>query len=222
MLCRRLDLNKIQFPCLFGDKALKLLAIVGSQRMNGNSYLLAREVLDSVDADYEIVQLAEKHLEFCTICGECVTKDCVLDDDFDVVFGKMKDADGIVFSLPKYLLVASKFLCFLERLCTVWHMRKHGGYRVNLESSKFELFSGEKPFCMFVVSGTGEVDDQMLKVIAHYIEASGLKLVPHDKAPFLAVNVKAGDDKGEVLKNKEAIEDCKRLTRKVLATAYKP
>ncbi len=201
---------------------MKLLGIVGSQRKDGNSYLLAREVLDSLGVDYEIVQLADKNFQFCTVCEECVSKDCVLDDDFDEVFGKMKDADGFVFSVPKYLFAASKFLCFLERLCTVRHMRKHGGYSVNPQSLEFKLFSGEKPFCIFVVSGTGEVDDQMLKVVADYIEATGLKLVHHDKAPFVAVNVKAGDDRGEVLKNKEATEECKHLARKVVDSINRP
>ena len=41
---------------------VKLLGIIGFQRINGNSYQLARKVLDSVDADYEIVQLAEKRI----------------------------------------------------------------------------------------------------------------------------------------------------------------
>jgi multimeric flavodoxin WrbA len=53
----------------------KVLAIIGSQRKNGNSYLLARVVLKSVEADYEIIQLADKEIEFCNLCEECINKD---------------------------------------------------------------------------------------------------------------------------------------------------
>ena len=58
----------------------KLLAIIGSQRTNGNSYLLAKTVLDSIEADYEIIQLADKKIEFCNLCEKCVSNDCVLED----------------------------------------------------------------------------------------------------------------------------------------------
>jgi len=66
-----------------------LLAVVGSQRRNSNSYSLAKTVLDSVDADYEIVQLADTAITFCNLCQKCISNDCVLKDDFNEVLKKM-------------------------------------------------------------------------------------------------------------------------------------
>ena len=44
---------------------MRLLAIIGSQRKDGNSYLLAKEALKSVqETNYEIIQLAEKKIKF--------------------------------------------------------------------------------------------------------------------------------------------------------------
>jgi multimeric flavodoxin WrbA len=199
----------------------KLLAITGSQRKNGNSYFLTKTVLNSAETNYEIIQLADKKLEFCNICEKCINSDCVLNDDFNGIVEKMKSADGIVFAFPKYLFAASKFLCFLERLATVDHMRKHAGYEITFKNPDYRLFSDEKPFCIFVLSGTGKVEKETLKIVAEYIKDTGLKPISHDKPPFLGVSVKAGDTKGEVLKNKEAIEECKKLTEKLVDSIAK-
>lgn len=96
---------------------VSLLAIVGSQRKEGNSYHLVRTVLDSLPVSHKTVQLAEKNIGFCTLCERCKDGgDCILQDDFNDILKEMQAADGIVFSLPKYLFVSSKFLAFLERL----------------------------------------------------------------------------------------------------------
>jgi len=194
---------------------VNLVAIVGSQRRNGNSYSLVKTVFDSLDADYEIVQLADREVAFCNLCGKCISDDCVLEDDFNEILEKMKRADGIVFVVPKYLFVASKFLCFLERLNTINHMRKHTGYERTFKNPDYKLFT-EKPFCMFVTSGTGNVEKQILEIVLDYIEGLGLRLIRYDKPPFLVVSVKAGDRKGEVLDNKQSIEECRRLVEKLI------
>lgn len=200
---------------------LKFLAIVGSQRKSGNSYSLAKAVLEPTGADYEIVQLADKKIEFCNLCEECVSSDCILEDDVNGILKEMKNADGIIFVVPKYLFMASKFLCFLERLDTIRHMRTHGGYQHTAKNPDYRLFSGGKPFCIFVTSGTGKVEEEMLKIVADYIEYLGLKLVRGDKSPFLGVSVKAGDAKGEVLANKKGIEECKKMVEKLVCLIKK-
>ncbi|MDH5450440.1 MAG: flavodoxin family protein [Candidatus Bathyarchaeota archaeon] len=192
-----------------------LLAIVGSQRSNGNSYALTKVVLDSEDANYQIVQLADKKIEFCNICEKCISDDCPLEDDFNQVLEKMKHADGIVFVIPKYLFVPSKFLCFLERLDTIDHMRKHAGYERTFKNPDYSLFT-EKPFCMFVTSGTGNVEEQTLKIVADYIQVLGLRPIRYNNPPFLGISVKAGDRKGEVLGNEQGITECKRLVEKLI------
>jgi multimeric flavodoxin WrbA len=195
---------------------LKLLAIIGSQRKNGNSYLLAKTVLESLKANYEIIQLAKKEIEFCNLCEKCIKNDCVLEDDFNQIFEKMKSADGIVFAVPKYIFLASKFLCFLERLDTIQHMRENMGYKIALKNPDYKLFPGKKPFCIFIASGTGNVEKETLQKVVHCIEGLGLKLVPYNLPPFFGVSVKAGDDIGEVLRNKEGMKECRKLIEKFI------
>jgi len=69
-----------------GQRRIKLLAIVGSQREYGNSFLLTKEALKpSKEINYEIVQLARKDIKFCNICGKCQSMECPLDDDFNEI-----------------------------------------------------------------------------------------------------------------------------------------
>jgi hypothetical protein len=46
-------------------------------------------------------------------------------------------------------------------------------------------------------------------------------LVSHDRPPFIAVNVRTGDEKGEVLKNKAALKQCTELTNRVIKSIKK-
>lgn len=196
----------------------KLLAIVGSQRKKGNSYLLAKTVLKSFDVESEMVQLADKEIEFCNLCEECVDKYCVLHDDLNQILTQMKEASAIIFSLPKYIFTSSKFLAFLERLDTIVHMRQYMGYAGPVMNPDYRLFSKEKPFCIFALSSTGKFKKRTLRSVAHYIEALGLKLVSCDRPPFYGVRVKTGDDRGRVLGNKGDIHHCRELTQKLIAS----
>ena len=196
---------------------MKLLAITGSQRIEGNSYLLAKEVLGSKGGvDYEIIQLAEKDIEFCDLCGKCVFGDCILKDDFNQIVEKMKVADGIVFSFPKYFSVPSKFLCFLERLDMTHHCKEYYGFRktgIKPDPNFKPPFEG-KPFCLFVVSASGRAEEP-LRLAAYRFVGMRMILVMHDSWPFLGVLVK-GEDRGEVLEDRKDIEACIRLVRKLI------
>ena len=199
----------------------KILGIVGSHRKNGNSYVLVKKVLESMDANHEIVQLADKQIQFCTLCERCVEKDCAIEDDVNQILAKMQKADGFVFAVPKYLDAPSKFLAFLERLDTVVHMRRHAGYSGSPKNPDYALIPGQKPFCLFALSGLGKFNKKNLQPVVEYTESLGLRLVKHNLPPFIAVNVRAGDEKGEVLENKRAIDECKTLAEKVLSLAAK-
>jgi len=193
--------------------SIELVAITGSQRKNGNCYLLAKTILESIEADYEIIQLAEKEIKFCDLCGECIKSDCVVKDDLGQIFKKMKKADGIVFVIPKYILFPSKFLCFLERLANIGHFRRHIGYKRTFKNPDYRLFSEKKPFCIFAVSDSEKIEKEDLRDVTEHIEGLGLKLIPYDLPPFFGFNVQGGEDKGEIFEDEKGIEECKRLIK---------
>ncbi len=198
-----------------------IFAVIGSHRRNGNSYSLVKKVFESTCVDHEILQLADKKIQFCTLCEKCMEDDCVLEDDVNGIIRKMLKADGFVFAVPKYLDAPSKFLAFLERLDTITHMRRHMSYSGPPKNPDYALIPGGKPFCLFALSGRGKFSKKDLHTIVDYTESLGLRLVKHDLPPFIAVNVKAGDEKGEVLENKKAVDQCEGLVRRVVMLAGK-
>jgi len=111
---------------------VRILGVSGSNRKNGNSYLFLKEVLkDLPQVDTEIVQIAEVNIKPCELCiNSCSLKPfkCIIDDDFAVLFEKMKVADGIIFACPFYFYVPAKFQAFLERISCLdyFTLERHG------------------------------------------------------------------------------------------------
>jgi hypothetical protein len=56
-----------------------------------------------------------------------------------------------------------------------------------------------------------------LRIVAYELKWIGMKLIPHDSWPFLGVAVK-GEIKGEVLKDKTGIENCRKMLKKLMGS----
>ena len=120
---------------------MKILGISGSNRKDGNSYLLLKEMFkDVLPIEAKIVQVAELNIKPCELCFEsCAQKpfSCVIEDDFRVVFEEMKSADGIVIACPFYFYVPSKFQAFMERTsCLDYFTEERHGKRLSLLKGK--------------------------------------------------------------------------------------
>jgi len=90
---------------------LKIIGIVGSARSGGNTEILTRIALEEIakeGVETELVSLAGKKIEPCDGCRGCAeTGKCHFKDDFQGIFRKMKNADGIILSSPVYYGAAS-------------------------------------------------------------------------------------------------------------------
>ncbi len=99
---------------------MKILALVGSRRKNGNTAGLARAVLEAAaanGAETEIVFLGDYDIGACTGCEGCSNCwDCVIVDGFREVVAKIDAADGVVFASPTYWYsVTSDMKRFIDR-----------------------------------------------------------------------------------------------------------
>jgi len=86
---------------------MKILGIVCSPRKGGNTEILVKEALDAAKvagADKaELVSLAEKDIAPCTACELCFkTGKCTVQDDFQEIYEKLLEYDGIVLGTPVY------------------------------------------------------------------------------------------------------------------------
>lgn len=86
---------------------MKVIGIAGSPREQSNTEYfveVALKELQEQGIQTEIIRLREKRIHSCIGCYDCVTaKMCTLEkDDFDEVFDKMVEADGIIVGSPVY------------------------------------------------------------------------------------------------------------------------
>jgi multimeric flavodoxin WrbA len=143
---------------------MKILGLVGSQRKDGNSYLILKEAFRGCEENVEIVQLAEMRIEWCNVCGLCKdTMKCVIEDDVGFIFDRINGADAVIFSVPRYLPIPSKFMALIERIAGLYHFK--------LEANpEFHLPWEGKPFALVVISaGGGRQALEALKEIAFQI-----------------------------------------------------
>jgi len=117
------------------QEAKKVTIFVGSAHKAGATYRAAcrlREELESYgDVHGEIVVVSDYNLGVCRGCKICFQRGeerCPLKDDRDLLIGKMRASDGVVFASPNYSFQVSAILkIFLDRLGFMAHRpRFHG------------------------------------------------------------------------------------------------
>lgn len=90
---------------------MKIIGIVGSSRLGGNTEALTRIALEEVKKEgieTELITLAGKEIKPCDACLACrQTGECKIKDDLAPIFEKMLKADGIILASPVYFGSAS-------------------------------------------------------------------------------------------------------------------
>ena len=99
---------------------MKLLAINGSRRKNGNTSCLIQSLLAPADksgVQTEILFLGDYDIGACTGCEGCASSwDCVINDDFAQIVKKIDEADGVILASPTYWYsVTSDMKRFIDR-----------------------------------------------------------------------------------------------------------
>lgn len=104
---------------------MKIIAINGSPRHNGNTATLLHKVLEgaaAAGAETECIDLYTLNYKGCISCFYCKRKDkkhgiCIVKDDLAAVLDKVKSADAVIFGSPIYFMnLTSGMQAFLERL----------------------------------------------------------------------------------------------------------
>ena len=101
---------------------MKVLIINGSPRPRGNSSRLIKEitgVFDSLNTEYEVVQVGNKDVRGCIGCLTCKTKGegCVFKDIVNETSPKLEAADGLIVVSPVYYGSPNgTLISFLDRL----------------------------------------------------------------------------------------------------------
>jgi multimeric flavodoxin WrbA len=102
---------------------MKVIAINGSARKDGNTAILDRHVFSALEEhgiETELVQLAGEPVQGCNACYRCMKEQnrrCAVEDDIvNECIGKMDGAEGIILASPTYFAdVSSEMKALMDR-----------------------------------------------------------------------------------------------------------
>jgi multimeric flavodoxin WrbA len=201
---------------------MKILGINGSQRKDGNSYLLLQAAFEGVKEeglDTELLQLRDFEIKPCeahylglhkfksTGCGKKPYK-CILKDDFEEVFSRMSEADGIIIASPLYFPVPAKLVALMERLMAIVYFAKKA------DKNYIWPLSG-KPLGIIATSYE-DSNILVLKITRKFGFIARMYLVRDKDKQVFSV-----DAKGGVEKNPKSLEEAKELGSLITRTLIK-
>src|SRR4030066_2561175 len=86
----------------------RVLIFTASPRKNGNSTILASKAAEGVKAgggEPEVVSIGHLKIAPCNGCDSCISKPeagCVIKDDMQPLYQKIRASQGIIFATPVY------------------------------------------------------------------------------------------------------------------------
>ena len=100
---------------------MKVIAINGSPKPKGNTYIALKTVCDELNAqniETEIIHVGNMNVKGCISCGRCSEGHCTISDDtFREIVDKVHAADGLLLGSPVYYAsIAGTMKSFLDRL----------------------------------------------------------------------------------------------------------
>jgi len=111
-------------------KRLNIIGISCSPRPKSNTDLLIETVLESTaatSAQSQFVKIADLRISPCDACWSCRDSGaCHIDDDMQLLYPKLEQADGIVIGTPVHMghNVSGHAQIFLDRTFPFWHQKK--------------------------------------------------------------------------------------------------
>ena len=181
-------------------REMKVIGVSGSPRKKGNTEFLIQLALDEIrkeGIDTGIITLENKTINPCNACMACKNDKnrCAIEDDFEPIFIKMREADGLILGTPVYFGSATPNIkSFMDRTGYVCRQGENFFYR--------------KVGAPIVVARRAG-QNFTLAQLTFFLLLMGMIVVPG--SPYWTLGF--GRDIGEVEKDSEAIESISNLGR---------
>ena len=127
---------------------MKVLGILGSPRIGGNSDILLEQALAGAkDAGGEVekIILSQKKIFGCLDCGKCnETGVCAVKDDMLEIHKKILEAHAVIHSVPVYFwAMTSQMKAYLDRWCAFFDAEwaLHKAYRPKMKGKRIGLIT---------------------------------------------------------------------------------
>lgn len=185
---------------------MKILGILGSPRIGGNSDVLISQALAGAKeggADVEKIILDRKHIAGCKDCKKCNKMGfCAIKDDMTEIQKKILDAYAIIHSTPVYFwTMTAQMKAYLDRWCVFfdaeWRWQKI--YYPKMRGKRIGLIT---------VCGDTNVHT------ADPIVLSFKNTAEMTKMSWLGAVMASADAKGEIVNNETAMREAFELGKK--------
>ena len=110
------------------EYVMKVLGIAGSPRRGGNTDLLLEQAMvgaKSVGAETETIVLSKLSIEPCRHCDGCLAEgQCVIDDDMQSIYPKLRQADRIILASPMFFMgITAQAKAMIDRCQALWAIK---------------------------------------------------------------------------------------------------
>ena len=185
---------------------MKVLGILGSPRIGGNSDVLLSQALagaKEAGADVEEIILDRKHISGCKDCKKCnETGICAIKDDMLEIQEKILDAYAVIHSTPVYFWsMTSQMKAYLDRWCVFfddnWRWQK--AYYPKMRDKRIGL-----------ITVCGDPNVHTADPIVHSFQST----VEMTKMNWLGAVMTSANNKGEIARNETALREAFELGKK--------
>jgi multimeric flavodoxin WrbA len=195
-----------QHPFL-GDLALKVLGIMGSPRIKGNTDLLLEEALKgakSQGAEGEKIVVDKLKIAPCKEYLGCFKDgNCVIRDDMDDIYPKLLGADVVIIASPMFFYgVSSQAKALIDRCQALW-ARKH--------ILKQSLPNSRRKGAFIAVGATKgkRLFEGAILTVKYFFEAIGVEYADE-------LLIRGVDARGEIKEHPIALSDAFELGKRVV------
>jgi Multimeric flavodoxin WrbA len=185
---------------------MKVLGIMGSPRIGGNSDILLDQALagaKSVGAEVEKIIINQKKISGCQDCKKCnETGLCVLKDDMPEIHKKILEADAVIHSVPVYFwAMAAQMKAYLDRWNAFFdaNWRWHKSYYPRMKGKGIGL-----------ITVCGDPNVHTADPIVHSFKSTA----DFTKLRWIGTVMASATDKGEIAKNETTKQEAYDLGRK--------
>lgn len=185
---------------------MRVLGIMGSPRIKGNTDLLLDEALkgaQSQGAEVEKIVVDKLKIAPCREYYGCLRDgNCVIRDDMDDIYPKLLEADGIIVASPMFFYgLTSQLKALIDRCQALW-ARKYI-LKQNLPDS------GRKGAFIAVGATRGKkLFDGSIMTVKYFFQSIGVKYVDE-------LLVRGVDKRGEIKQHPSALSDAFELGRRL-------
>ena len=186
----------------------RVLIIKGSPREQGNSATLAQQVAagaETMGAQVEIIYLHGLDIQACDACDSCQGMpdlDCIIEDDMQLLYPKLREADAVLYASPIYwFTVSAQTKLFMDRC--------YGMFGEGDDPSDHVL-SGKRIGIVLTYGGDDPFDSGAINAIRTFQDT--FNYIPAD---IVGIVYGYASSAGGIEKNRELMERAYQLGKKL-------